>query len=1137
MSNEEKKWNYERILDRISDIRSREEQTWLMRGVLLSLAVFLAVALAVSAAEALFQFSMATRAALFFASLTAIAGCFAYLAGPALMKKFNLSTRKTYDAIAHQIGKHFPELKDRLLNVLQVYREQLQTGAPGYSRELIDASFTDVAAKFSALDLAPVVDTVPVKKAGRVTLFAAAFAFAAFAAFPSSMFNAAGRVVQFGTDFTPPPPFEFRIEPGNIEVVKGETVTLRVSTSSPFDPEVSIFLKEDGQDEFDNVATVRDTTGEYVYEIDGIRTSMTYYAKALGYNSKEFAVKVVDRPFVRNMRVKLTFPGYAGLPERYLDDNSGDVTALKGTRISYELTLNKEVKTAAIVMQDSAEIPVSLSGASGKASIRLMQNGSYHIELADEAGIRSVNPITYSLNVVPDMAPAIELLEPNTTTELDERMRVPVVARISDDFGFSRLELHYRLAASRYEQAQKEYQTIRIPIPQYPRGKQQIEVEAPYIWNLAGLNLVPEDVLNFYVEVFDNDAVSGPKSARSQTYTLRLPSLEEVYARADKTQDKAVDDLEKTLKEAEDVQKSLEDIQREMKKNNANKLDWQQKKKLEEAIKRHEELQKQVAEVKEQLNQLTEDLKKQDAISPETLEKYREMQDLMQQVQSPELQEMMRKMNEAMQSVTPEQMKQAMQNFQFSEENFRKSVERTIELLKRLQIEQKTDEIAKRAEDLAKKQEDLAERTENADPKNQEELNKLAEEQKQLQKDMEAMSREMKELADMMKEFPKDMPLTEMQEAQSEMNLQEMQQQMSESAGQCQGGNCKKSSQGQKKTAQQMRKVQKKMDQVKKKLQEDQDRMVQNAMKKALENLLELSKKQERLKNDIARLPVNSQQFRDKMGEQQQIMEQLNQTANDMMELAKKSFNVSPEMARHMGDAMKNMQKSMESMQNRDSKKSGEQQGGAMMELNEAAKEIAKGMNSSSSSSSSAGGMMQQLRRMAQQQQQINSQMPDPGGQMNQQQMQQMHRMLAQQKAVQKSLQQLNEEAKKNADGRKLLGDMEKIAGDMQEVIRDMQDNNVSPETRQQQERILSRLLDASRSMNERDWEKKRRSRTGEELARRSPGEIDPNALDPKSGLKYELRRAMEEGYSRDYEEKIRQYYEALEKTQGQLGQ
>lgn len=177
---------------------------------------------------------------------------------------------------------------------------------------------------------------------------------------------------------------------------------------------------------------------------------------------------------------------------------------------------------------------------------------------------------------------------------------------------------------------------------------------------------------------------------------------------------------------------------------------------------------------------------------------------------------------------------------------------------------------------------------------------------------------------------------------------------------------------------------------------------------------------------------------------------------------------------------------------------------------------------------------MQQLRQLAQQQMDINQSMPSPSqGGMSQQERQQLQRLMTQQQAVQKSLKELSEEAKRSDEGRRLLGDLDRVAEEMQEVVRDMQQDNINPNTVQKQERILSRMLDASRSMRERDWEKRRRSRTGEDVARRSPGEIDPNLLDPRDGIRSDLRRAVNEGYARDYENLIRKYFEALESVVG----
>ena len=100
----------------------------------------------------------------------------------------------------------------------------------------------------------------------------------------------------------------------------------------------------------------------------------------------------------------------------------------------------------------------------------------------------------------------------------------------------------------------------------------------------------------------------------------------------------------------------------------------------------------------------------------------------------------------------------------------------------------------------------------------------------------------------------------------------------------------------------------------------------------------------------------------------------------------------------------------------------------------------------------------------------------------------------------------------------------------MQEVITNMQTDKLDDKLVQKQERILSKLLDAQRSINERDFEKERKSQTGENYVRKSPGEINLSEEGDKKKIIDELKRAMGEGYTKDYEELIIKYYEALQK-------
>jgi hypothetical protein len=1118
--------NEARILDALRAVRNRGEHVDLSRALARSLVIAAAALAAACVSEAVLHFGIEGRTVLFFVLTVLLSALLVYFPGRVLLRRFTASRRISIDDTALAVGAHFPHVHDRLLDALQVMRALRSSSQPGFSPALADAAFASVAGDVGELDLTSVVDGRPARRAWRNVLLVMCVAAVPFALFPHTMIEAGRRLMHFRTDFAPPAPFAFSVRPGDIEVVKGEPVSIEAATDAFWHPTVGIRLREEGQEDFSAVMVEHDSAGSSRHSIAAARGTFSYFAEADGYRSRHYTVRVVDRPIVRIQRVKLVFPAYTRLAPRTLENNTGDIAAPGGTVVALDLRSNKDLASATIVFADSTRIGLAVDGDAATGSFHLRKDGAYHVDLLSAEGVRSVNPVTYALKVLPDMPPSIDLIEPGKNVDIDGTMRLPLLIGVADDYGFSKLILHYRLSASRYEKPGDAFTSITLPLPAARGG----DVEVPYTWNLTSLSLVPEDEVSYYAEVFDNDVITGPKSARTAVFTVRLPSLEEAFARADRKQEDATDDLQKSLSEAEDIKKQMQDVRREMKQQNSDKPDWQQKKKLEQLMQRQEDLLKNIDQVREQMSDLKQDFRKQDLISDETMKKYEELERIMREMDSPELREAMKRMQATMDQLSPEQMKQAMENMQFNQDALRESIERTIELLKRIQIEQKVDEMTRRAADLAKKQEDLANRTEKADPQNQKELDKLANEQRELQKQAEAMQREMKELQKMMEQFPQDMPLSDMKEAQAELNASQMQQQMEQVAGMCQGGNCKSAATGQKKMAQQLQKFQQKMENIKKKMNEEEQKQLARAMQKALAEVLALSMRQEDLKNRVAKLQGNSPQFRDAAREQQRLMDDLNQTATEMMEASKKSVNISRGMGAHMGQALNLMRQSLGSLQNRDQVSGSQIQAGAMAELNESAKQISKSMQSMKSGGQSSGSMMQQLQRLASQQAAINQESRQMQG-MSQQQMAAMTRLLQEQRGVQKSLQELNEEARRSEEGKRLLGDLERVAQDMQEVVRDMQQGEVNPNTLQQQEHILSRLLDASRSMRERDWEKQRRSRTGTNVSRRSPSALDPDQLDPKSGLRRDLQKAVDEGYSRDYEALIRRYFEALQQS------
>jgi chromosome segregation ATPase len=278
-------------------------------------------------------------------------------------------------------------------------------------------------------------------------------------------------------------------------------------------------------------------------------------------------------------------------------------------------------------------------------------------------------------------------------------MTVDLLVRAKDDFGFSKLQIAWRLAKSRYEEESEDFTTIDLPL----QAGQTSPAEAQYHWDLSGMQLAPEDVISYYAEVFDNDNVSGPKSAKSETFQLRLPSLEEMFSDVATSHEQSVESMQQVAKEAEQLKQDVEQMQREMRKS-PSKPDWQQQKKADQMSQRYEAMKKKVEEATAKLDEMMKKMDDNNLLSDKTMEKYEELQKLMKELNSPELQEAMKKLQESMKQLSPEQMRQAMDQLKFSEEQFRQNLERTIELLKRVHIEQKVDEVLKRTEELTKQQ-------------------------------------------------------------------------------------------------------------------------------------------------------------------------------------------------------------------------------------------------------------------------------------------------------------------------------------------------------------------------------------------------------------------------------------------------
>ncbi|MCK4821526.1 hypothetical protein KA005_37515, partial [bacterium] len=182
------------------------------------------------------------------------------------------------------------------------------------------------------------------------------------------------------------------------------------------------------------------------------------------------------------------------------------------------------------------------------------------------------------------------------------------------------------------------------------------------------------------------------------------------------------------------------------------------------------------------------------------------------------------------------------------------------------------------------------------------------------------------------------------------------------------------------------------------------------------------------------------------------------------------------------------------------------------------------------SGASSAMGMEQfmlQMEQMAQQQLGINRKTFDlfNKGQLTLEEQAALARLSAEQEAVKRAVEEMLKNYRQHSE---VIGRLDRMIEDMEGVVSDLRQQNASSETIRRQERILSRLLDAQHSVRRRDFSRKRKSITGRDVIRESPLiSIDATA-EWKEQIRRDILRIAQEGFTRDYQELIKRYFEAL---------
>jgi len=206
-----------------------------------------------------------------------------------------------------------------------------------------------------------------------------------------------------------------------------------------------------------------------------------------------------------------------------------------------------------------------------------------------------------------------------------------------------------------------------------------------------------------------------------------------------------------------------------------------------------------------------------------------------------------------------------------------------------------------------------------------------------------------------------------------------------------------------------------------------------------------------------------------------------------------------------------------------------------MASLNEAVVALRRAMEAMASAQSAMGfsEMVEWMKGLSARQELINQGTEAlHGGGLSIEERALMAKLAAEQEAVRRSVEEMTREVRGGSGIRARLEELER---EMREVIKDLSRQQVDPKTIQRQERILSRMLEAMRSIHERDEEKRRKAEVGRDRPYSGPLSLPEGLGEKRDLLREQMEKALKAGYGERDQEVIRRYFESLMKREGNV--
>ena len=628
-----------------------------------------------------------------------------------MLKLFQIQNGIDFETASKIVGDHFPEVKDKLLNVLQLKQQSDHT-------ELLLASIEQKAKSLKTISFKKAVVFSENNRYIKYALLPLLILFIFYGAGKQYVFtDSLNRVVNYQTSYSPPAPFEFVVANKSLTTLENESFILKVQTQGSVVPEAVNII-------YDNDSFLLKSVSPGVFEFQFLQPQKTLNFKLSSGDviSKNLELTVVPTPVVLGLNLYIYPAEYTQQPPKKIANN-GNVTVSEGAKLKWELFTKST--DSVVFLTASIRSFFDKSNQQFTFSKQVFSSQGYTIKTSNSK-LANFESLDYFINVIKDKPPTIQVqMKRDSTLEAS----LYFYGQVSDDYGVRELNLHYFPTDN-----PSAIKRINLPTAQ---GS---VLEFTHFFP-SNLTLLDDTAYSLYFEVLDNDPIHNYKSTRSRTFKYNHKSEAQIEALRINEQSQVSSALQKSLKALAREDKTLKEISKNQKE--TPRLNYTDQLKLKQFLERQKSQDKLLERLSKTMQKNLSQFKKdeKDPFKKQLQERLKSQQESLLKNEK-----LLEEIEKIASKIKKEELAEKLDEIAKQSKNKQRSLEQLLELTKRYYVTKKAEQINNKLKALSEAQEQLSKTSPEQNTKSaQEALNtsfdKVREELGALKKDNNSLSK------------------------------------------------------------------------------------------------------------------------------------------------------------------------------------------------------------------------------------------------------------------------------------------------------------------------------------------------------------------------------------------------------------